>query len=200
MRYREADDYRREPYRRRGPWRAARRTYGYAPDMRAVPGPGYGYGYGYGYGRSRRRRRRRGYARGRRGYGVLGPGARLPRRPARGFPARAVHSYDLDYGRQAGGPETDYSGRAGYPVPEPGWEPPVRGRYSPWLEERGIGDVEWFEDFGPARERPGAYGERGEFEARARSGDRPRTPFRQRSARRSPRHWSTEEAPGRGRR
>lgn len=35
------------------------------------------------------------------------------------FSARGIHTYDLDYGRQAGGPTTEYSGRAGLPTDEP---------------------------------------------------------------------------------
>lgn len=45
---------------------------------------------------------------------------------------RGFHSYDLDYGRQAGGPTTEYSGRVGYSeIPGRG----VRwGRYTSWFE------------------------------------------------------------------
>lgn len=90
---------------------------------------GYGREFRRRRGRRRDRSQRRGYAR------VFGRWMRTPGRPARGFPVRGVHTYDLDYGRQAGGPDTDYSGRAGYPVPEPTWEPPLRGPYTPSLEE-----------------------------------------------------------------
>ncbi|MFO7259592.1 MAG: hypothetical protein DIU52_000450 [bacterium] len=48
--------------------------------------------------------------------GGLGPFGRWPKKPARGFPVRGFHTYDLDYGRQAGGPDTEYSGRAGWPT------------------------------------------------------------------------------------
>lgn len=56
---------------------------------------------------------------------------RPPRRPARGYPVRGFHTYDLDYGRQAGGPDTDYSGRAGWPtgVREEPSMPPERGAW-----------------------------------------------------------------------
>ena len=95
------------------------------------------------------RRRRRWRARGR---GRVGWWGREPGRPAHGFPVRGFHTYDLDYGRQAGGPDTDYSGRAGWPTggpeeprPRPrgaweyggwygyayGYEPPERGRSRP---------------------------------------------------------------------
>jgi len=42
---------------------------------------------------------------------------RLPGRPAHGYPIRGYHTYDMDYGSVGGGPTTDYSGRAGYPLP-----------------------------------------------------------------------------------
>jgi len=101
------------------------------------------------------RRRRRWRARGR---GRVGWWGREPGRPAHGFPVRGFHTYDLDYGRQAGGPDTDYSGRAGWPTggpeeeprPRPrgaweyggwygyayGYEPPERGRSRPGSEVR----------------------------------------------------------------
>lgn len=65
--------------------------------------------------------------------------ARLPHKPAHGFPVRGIHTYDLDYGG-TGGPTTDYSGRAGYPVlqPRPARDEeslPPRGPYTPTLEE-----------------------------------------------------------------
>ncbi|HEX7049040.1 MAG TPA: hypothetical protein VF188_02420 [Longimicrobiales bacterium] len=112
------------PGRRRDRWsrRAeidAYRTYaGYGYDM------GYGRAgveYDYDYGVAFRRWPRR---------------PRLPRKPARGYPVRGYHTYDLDYGDLAG-PTTDYSGRAGYPTGEPPREPVFRGRYTPTLEEIG---------------------------------------------------------------
>lgn len=61
---------------------------------------------------------------------------RLPRKSARGFPIRGYHTYDLDYGGQVGGPTTDYSGRAGYPILRSSLdEEPPRGPYTPTLEE-----------------------------------------------------------------
>lgn len=67
-------------------------------------------------------------------------GRRLPGRPARGFPVRGYHTYDLDYGA-TGGPTTDYSGRAGYPIlparPDRVSELPPRGPYTPILDEGG---------------------------------------------------------------
>lgn len=174
------------------------RRYGEGYDRRG-PGRRRPRPYGLAYDRPFREERAR-------GYGLFGPGARLPRRPARGFPARGVHSYDLDYGRQAGGPETDYSGRAGYPVPEPRWEPPTRGVYEPRLYERDFRErafvergVEDMEPFEPPEERRRPAGGRGRFDRRERFGARPRTPFRQRPMRRPPPHWSTEERPGRRR-
>jgi hypothetical protein len=65
--------------------------------------------------------------------------ARLPHKPAHGYPVRGIHTYDLDYG-STGGPTTDYSGRTGYPVLQPrpsrDEELPPRGPYTPTLEER----------------------------------------------------------------
>lgn len=92
-----------------------------------------------------RRRRRRG-----RGWGPARWWGRRPRRRARGFPVRGYFTYDLDYGRQSGGPDTDYSGRAGWPTgveeeeearrPRGAWygyEPPWRrGPRGLWYEER----------------------------------------------------------------
>lgn len=64
--------------------------------------------------------------------------ARLPHKPAYGYPVRGIHSYDLDYGA-TGGPTTEYSGRMGYavlrPRPEGEEELPPRGPYTPTLEE-----------------------------------------------------------------
>lgn len=57
-------------------------------------------------------------------------GYRLPGKPARGYPVRGIHTYDLDYGMRTGGP-AEYSGRAGYPT---GPAPFERGPYTPWLE------------------------------------------------------------------
>lgn len=68
--------------------------------------------------------------------------AQLPRKPARGYPVRGIHSYDLDYGSLSG-PTTEYSGRMGYPVlqsrPEPDEEYPPRGLYTPNLGEADRG-------------------------------------------------------------
>jgi|GEM_PF-2425784 len=65
-----------------------------------------------------------------------------PYRRVYGFPVRDYHVYDLDYG-STGGPTTDYSGRAGYPVfpPEPDEDAglPPRGPYTPTLEESDLG-------------------------------------------------------------
>lgn len=90
-------------------------------------GPGYGYespwrryaGYGEPYERF-----------GEPGYPHPGPG-----RVMRGYPPQRIHTYDLDYGRQAGGPETDYSGRAGYSTPWDEFEIGQRGPYTPELPE-----------------------------------------------------------------
>lgn len=117
---RYADDYRRRGRRGRGPrrrWSARareKRLYGGRYPYRGAPR------YGYDYRRP--------------------DDARLPRKPARGYPVRGVHTYDMDYGKQAGGPDTDYSGRAGYPEGEaaPPPESPPRGRYTPRLEERDL--------------------------------------------------------------
>lgn len=69
------------------------------------------------------------------------PGQRSHRR-AYGFPVRGYRTYDLDYG-STGGPTTDYSGRAGYPVLPPRAAEdtglPHRGPYTPILEEEGRG-------------------------------------------------------------
>lgn len=128
--------------------------------------------------------------RGRRGYGPeygrRGAGyrtsarARPPGRPARGYPPRAIHTYDLDYGAEAGGPGL-YSGRAGYPTPEP--RRSGHGRWS--ARERGgafrsapYGREYWLARPGPAG--PGRYG----------YGARQREPW----------HWSAEEPSLRGRR
>jgi hypothetical protein len=73
---------------------------------------------------------------------------RPPRRPARGYPVRGLHTYDLDYGRQAGGPDTDYSGRAGWPtgVRE---EPSMPSERGAWYRRAGYEggrprDARWF--------------------------------------------------------
>lgn len=75
------------------------------------------------------------YGRGRPRLGRAGP---RPHRRIYGFPVRGYHAYDLDYG-SPGGPTTDYSGRAGYPVlpprPEDDTGLPHRGPYTPSLEE-----------------------------------------------------------------
>lgn len=102
-------------------------------------------------------------------------------RPARGFPPHAVHTYDLDYGRQAGGPTTEYSGRAGYPVPE---EYPEH----------------WGEDYRAGIRRGGPPDWRGGA-GFGRSGARTRyrgPGIRRRGPRTPPRHWSTAEPPRRG--
>lgn len=94
-----------------------------------------------------RRRGRRGSWRGeRRTRGAEEPGrarfgrggrfGRLPGKPARGYPVHGIHTYDLDYGNVAGGPDTDYSGRAGYDVDRDWLETP-RGPYTPRLAEIG---------------------------------------------------------------
>jgi hypothetical protein len=85
-------------------------------------GRGYGGGYG-GYGRD--------YGRSAAGWGIATRGIG---KPARGYPVRGIHTYDLDYGSISGGPTTDYSGRAGYPT---GPEETPRGPYTPRLEEVG---------------------------------------------------------------
>lgn len=96
------------------------------------------------------------YRRGRdRGYGESGyaeeyrrarprPGRSGPRpyRRMYGYPVRDYRVYDLDYG-SPGGPTTDYSGRAGYPVFPPRAADdtglPPRGPYTPSLEESDRG-------------------------------------------------------------
>lgn len=84
-------------------------------------------GYSTDYGRARPRAGR--------------PGQRSHRR-VYGFPVRGYRTYDLDYG-STGGPTTDYSGRAGYPVlrPRTGEDTglPHRGPYTPTLEEEDRG-------------------------------------------------------------
>src|SRR5690606_24609773 len=97
------------------------------------------------YGREYERRHRRWRARGR---GRAEWWGRWPRRPAHGFPVRGFHTYDLDYGRQAGGPDTDYSGRAGWPtgVPEEAAQPRGAWEYGAWYGY-GYG-------YGPPRRRP----------------------------------------------
>lgn len=98
--------------------------YGYGAEDLGYAYGGYGYGierYGPEYGRARGRRGRERW-----------PG-RLPRKPARGFPVRGYHTYDLEYGDLAG--PTEYSGRAGYA--ERGWSEPPRGPYTPSLAELG---------------------------------------------------------------
>lgn len=110
------------------------------------------------------------YARGR-GYGGEyrrwpSGGARMPRKPARGFPVRGYHTYDLDYGGQVGGPTTDYSGRAGYPAEDGRWsEYGGRGRYTPSLAEIGRRARRWRALYG---ELPP------EYPGRWRGGGRPR--------------------------
>jgi hypothetical protein len=99
--------------------------YGYGPEMYAAPyayeAEPYGYGAElYGYGRE---------------YEDFGGRARWPGKPARGYPVRGIHTYDLDYGNLAG-PTTDYSGRAGYPE-DRDWEDVPRGTYTPRLAEIG---------------------------------------------------------------
>lgn len=81
--------------------------------------PRYGYDY---YGRDYRDGRLR---------------SRPSRHTARRYPLHGYHTYDLDYG-SLGGPDTEYSGRAGY-TPGP---PQIRdddllprGPYTPFLEE-----------------------------------------------------------------
>ena len=116
--------------------------------------------------------------RGGRGRGWMGPWGRRPGRPAHGYPVRGFHTYDLDYGRQAGGPDTEYSGRAGWPTGGPeqptpplprgawaygawyGYGPLWRRRRAPWFEER----------YGP--EEPPSFARR----ARGRYGSRRRWP------------------------
>lgn len=104
---------------RRGPRGRWRGRYGRA-------GGGYGREYG-----------RYGAEHGRRAAGWGIPIRRIGK-PAHGFPVRGIHTYDLDYGTVAGGPTTDYSGRAGYPT---GPEAAPRGPYTPRLEE--IGPERW---------------------------------------------------------
>lgn len=146
------DEYSREYLRRRRMRGRGRRGMGrfegerYGPRARrGAPaeraGYGYEYGYGYGYGVEE-------FGAGsaapygaeygspyRAEYREFGGRARLPGKPARGFPVRGIHTYDLDYGDLAG-PTTDYSGRVGY-AEEAGWEPIPRGTYTPRLAEIG---------------------------------------------------------------
>jgi hypothetical protein len=71
-------------------------------------------------------------------FGQRASRARLPHKPAHGYPVRGIHSYDLDYG-SLGGLTNEYSGRMGYPVGPPSRisdeEYPPRGVYTPRLEE-----------------------------------------------------------------
>lgn len=146
------DEYSREYLRRRRMRGRGRRGMGrfegerYGPRARrGAPaeraGYGYEFGYGYGYGVEE-------FGAGsaapygaeygspyRAEYREFGGRARLPGKPARGFPVRGIHTYDLDYGDLAG-PTTDYSGRVGY-AEEAGWEPIPRGTYTPRLAEIG---------------------------------------------------------------
>jgi hypothetical protein len=98
-----------------------RRSGGYAAEFGRSPG--YGAGHESDYDDELRRAARR---------------ARLPHKPAHGFPVRGIHTYDLDYG-STGGPTTEYSGRMGYPTlpprPTPDGELPRRGPYTPTLDE-----------------------------------------------------------------
>jgi len=146
------DEYSREYLRRRRMRGRGRRGMGrfegerYGPRARrGAPaeraGYGYEFGYGYGYGVEE-------FGAGsaapygaeygspyRAEYREFGGRARLPGKPARGFPVRGIHTYDLDYGDLAG-PTTDYSGRVGY-AEEAGWEPIPRGTYTPRLAKIG---------------------------------------------------------------
>lgn len=118
--------------------RRMEREAGYGYVYGAGPSRRYDHGYGYGFGY--RGMREGTWDRGR----WLGPGARLPRKPARGYPVRGYHTYDLDYGGQTGGPTTEYSGRAGYPTPEAwDYEPRERGTYTPRLAEIGRRARRW---------------------------------------------------------
>lgn len=81
------------------------------------------------------RRRRGAEEPGRASFG-RGRFGRLPGKPARGYPVHGIHTYDLDYGNVAGGPDTDYSGRAGYDV-DRDWIETPRGPYTPRLAEIG---------------------------------------------------------------
>ena len=121
-------DYEWRPYMRPRSRRMEREAgYGYVYGGRPAYHP-YDYGFGY------RGMGERGWERGR----WPSAGARLPRKPAYGYPVRGYHTYDLDYGSQAGGPTTEYSGRAGYPTPEERvYEPRERGPYTPRLADIG---------------------------------------------------------------
>jgi hypothetical protein len=84
-----------------------------------------------------------------------------PGRPARGYPVRGIHTYDLDYGRQAGGPATDYSGRAGWPtgVREEPSTPPEPGAWYPagaWYGGGRPGRTRWFPEGGESHWARGA--------------------------------------------
>lgn len=128
-------------------------------------GPEFG-GPGYGY--ESPRRRYVGYGEPYERFGEPGGPGLGPGRPARGYPPRRIHTYDLDYGGQTGGPVTDYSGRAGYPTPWDEFEIGQRGPYTPELPEeprrrsRGgrIGGCSWEESRGRRGRRRG-WGEGG---------------------------------------
>lgn len=105
--------------------------YGYGREMRAAS---YGYGAPYGYGGEPYGYGRESYRYGAE-YELSGGRARLPGKPARGYPVRGIHTYDLDYGSLAG-PTSEYSGRAGYPEYRD-WEDVPRGTYTPRLAEIG---------------------------------------------------------------
>lgn len=92
-------------------------------------------------------------------YREFGGRMRPPGKPARGYPVRGIHTYDLDYGDLAG-PTTEYSGRAGY-AEDRDWEETPRGTYTPRLAEIGREARRrrrLYGDLGPTYSGPGRRG------------------------------------------
>lgn len=145
--------------RRRG--RASRRRRpgrprGYGESYGLERGARYGLEYTAEYAPRRRPESGRPYAAE---YREFAARVRLPGKPARGYPVRGIHSYDLDYGDLAG-PTTDYSGRAGY-AEDRAWDETPRGTYTPRLAEIGREARlrrRLYGDLGPTYSGPGRRG------------------------------------------